>query len=134
MEKLIRHFIDTLCSEKGYSALFKAAIVLISTALLAISQAGMFLYEKDLAAHKAKYALEASIKLPLEKIDCSKAGAVQVDCMLAKHEMQALDATLQFFDFVIRTSFAFGLGLAALSIFGFLCSPFRTPRLNGTQN
>jgi len=133
MEKLISHIIDTLCSEKGYSALFKAAVVLIVAALLAISQAVTFLYEKDLAAHKAKYALEASIKLPLEKIDCSKAGAVQVDCMVAKYEMQTLDSTLRFLDLVVRSSFAFGLALAVFSIIGLVCSPFMTPRPNGTQ-
>jgi hypothetical protein len=133
MEKLISHIIDTLCSEKGYSALFKAAVVLIGAALLAVSQAGTFLYEKDLAAHKAKYALEASIKLPLEEIDCSKAGAVQVDCMVAKHEMQTLDSTLWLLALIIQSSFVFGIALAVFSIFGFVCSLFMTPRPNGTQ-
>lgn len=124
MEKLLNHIVYSLCSTKAYSALFKAAVVLVGAALLAMSQTGTFLYEKDLAAHKAKFALEASTKMPMKEIDCSKVGTLQVDCMVAKHEIQTLDSILGLFELVIKTCFLFGVAFAVFSMLGFLLSPF----------
>lgn len=124
MDKLLNHIIVSLCAEKGYSHLFKAGVVLIGTALLAMSQTGTFLYEKDLSAHKAKFTLETTLKQPLEKMDCSKLATQQVDCLVAKHEMSILNSSLEFLDSVVQTSLWFGVLLAVLSCVGFLCAPF----------
>ncbi len=124
MEKLLNHIITSLCSEKGYGALFKAAAVFVGVALIALSQTGTFLYEKDLSAYKAKFTLEIAVKQPIEKIDCTKPGNFQLDCMIAKHELQILDDSLKLLDIVVRTSFLLGFLFAMLAVIGFGCSPY----------
>lgn len=124
MESIFNHLINTFCSEKGYSSLLKASIVLIGTALLAMSQVMPFLYEKDISAHRAKFALEASIKQPIEKADCFKQVALQADCLSTKHELKTLNSSISLLDTVVRNSFWFGVAIAAISAAGFLCAPF----------
>ncbi len=123
MNAFINHLANSLCQEKGYSALFRAGAVLIGVALLAMSQTGPFLYEKDLAAHKAKFTLEVSQLQPLEKIDCSKLTANRVDCLMAKHEMQTLSLSLKLLDMFSQKCFWFGVFLVFMSCAGFLCAP-----------
>lgn len=130
MDKLLNHMIASLCAEKGYVALFKAGIMLLGIALLAMSQAGVFLYDKDITAHKAKFTLEMTLKQPLEKIDCFKLLTQQLDCAMAKHEIQALNSSLELLDMIVRRSFWFGVLLASLSCIGFLCAPFAIDKLN----
>jgi len=125
MDKLWNHIIVSLCAEKSYSALFKAGVVLVGVSLLAISQAGTFLYEKDLSAHKAKFTLEATLKQPLEKIDCFKLTTQKVDCLVAKHEMNTLNSSVNLLNMVIQKEFLVW-GVACKSVMHRL--PFRTFR------
>ncbi len=130
MEKLINHISATLCSERGYGALFKAAAVFVGVALIALSQTGTFLYEKDIAAYKAKFTLEIAVQQPIEKIDCTKPGSLQLDCLIVKHELHTLDASLKLLDIVVQTSFWFGIICATLSAIGFVCSPFTASKVD----
>lgn len=124
MGKFFNHLVASLCAEKGYAALFKAGVVLIGAALLAMSQTGTFLYEKDLSAHKAKFTLETALKRQFDDIICSKLTTQQLDCLLAKHEMNTFKSSLRLLDTVVQKCFWFGVLLVGLSCVGFLCVPF----------
>jgi hypothetical protein len=123
LRKLIGHILLSLCNEVGYSALFKAGIVLLGLSLLSISQVGPFLYEKDLAAHKAKFTLETTFNQALDAMDCRQTGALQTECLLAQHEMTLFNTANGLLVEVITTSLGIGQALLGLSAFGFLCKP-----------
>lgn len=84
MENLLTHFITTITSKEGYSSLFKAGVFLVGTAMIALSQIGTFLYDKDLSAHKAAFAIEASTGKHWQAL-----ASQSVKCKTAPHSNQS---------------------------------------------
>jgi hypothetical protein len=125
MNKIITHILLSLCTEKGYASLFKASVFLIGCCLIAISQAGSLLYDKDLNAHKLRFSIEATLNQPLEKIDCAVLQQPQrAECMVAKHEISTLDSAIGLLDSVVRAILLLSLLTGALSLIGFFIAPF----------
>jgi hypothetical protein len=109
MDKVMNHICLSLCTQKGYTSLFKASVFLISSYLIAMSQVGSFLYDKDISAHKAKFAIEATQNKSLKKIDCDVLQQTQrVECMVAKHEISTLDSSLGLLDSILYLIVVFG--------------------------
>ena len=83
------------------------------------------MYDRDISAHKASFAIEANLNIPLEKIDCAVLQHPQrIECMVAKHEISTLSSSLGMLDSIVRLIFVVGLLAGALSIIGFLLAPF----------
>lgn len=130
MERLLSHVTSTITSEKGYSALFRAGIVLLGAAMIALSQTGTFLYERDLEAHRAKYEVQAVTGAVVDsRTKCEDVPAeVRAKCFTATHELRTLDSSLGLFSSVVQTCLWIGVVLSGLAVVGFVCSPFvRSP-------
>ena len=123
IDDIATHILKGVFSERGYSGLFKGGVVLLGVALLAMSQVGTFLYDKDLAAHKAKYTLEMSVNQKIEDIDCNRLGKLQLYCKVTKHEMEAFHSSLKLLQMVTLIAMWSGVILCGFSLLGFLFSP-----------
>lgn len=123
--KVIQHLFSSLFSEKGYASLFKASIFLMGCFLVALSQAGTILYDKDLNAYKSQFSIEAALNKPLETIDCLGLLQTQrVECLMAKHEIKILNSSVGLLGVIIRLIFVLSLVSGALSVIGFCYAPF----------
>jgi hypothetical protein len=128
-KKLLDHLVETITAERGYSSLFKAGVFLVAAAMIALSETGTFLYDKDLAAHKAAFSIEATIGKPVDQTtDCFKLDkAFVADCRIAVHALRTLNSSLRLFFRIIQICLGFGLFLVGMSILGFLVAPFLKP-------
>jgi alanine dehydrogenase len=125
------HITNELCSKNGYSALLKAGVVLIATALISVIQAGNLLYEKEISAHKAKFTIEANQKVTLQKIDCYKLPPEkQVECLITKHELSTLNSSFSLLNNIVQTGLWLGLLCMLIACVGFLFAPLIRARQN----
>lgn len=121
MENLVNLFF----SERSYSALFKAGVFLLGLSLLAISQVGTFLYDKDIEAHTERFKIEEISGKALEDTDCTKLNGKLTDCRIAKHKSKTLDSGLALLLTIVKYSMWSGFALTMLSLFIFLVTAFR---------
>lgn len=125
-DRLMKHISAKFTSEKGYSALFKAGVLLVGAALIALSQSGTFLYDKDLSAHKAKFAVESTTGKPLSETNCELlTSPLNSECLLAQHEIKTLSSSLKLFSRVVNVSLWFGICCVLAAILGFILAPFQ---------
>lgn len=106
--KYIELLMQFFVTERVSSALFKVALALLTGALVAWSQVGPFLYDKDISVHKAKFALEIAMKQPIDKIDCNVQTNLQLDCMATKYELRTFNASLELFERLTQMAFLSG--------------------------
>jgi len=118
----ITHAWRLATSEKGYSALFKAGIVLVSASMLAIAQAGAIVYSSDIESHRAKFEVEAVLKGDLE--NASQCFALPVEhvakCRSAVYELAQVNAAWELTLRIFEGCFRLGSILLGLSIVGFV--------------
>lgn len=113
---------DLIASEKGYSSLFKAGIVLVSASMIAISQAGAIVYDSDIESHRTKFEIEVLLKGDLKNASqCFSLPSDQIaKCRSAVYELaqvqSAWDLTMQIF----TNCFRLGIALLAASVVGFV--------------
>jgi hypothetical protein len=123
--KFVNHFFSSMCSEKGYMSLFKACVFLIGCSLVALSQVGTTLCDKELNAYKSQFIIEAELNKPLETIDCLGLQNTQrVECLMAKHEIGAVSSTIELFNVIINCMLAFSMMCGVFSVIGFFSAPY----------
>jgi enamine deaminase RidA (YjgF/YER057c/UK114 family) len=118
---LLTRLIKKITSKKGSSNTFKAGIFLLSAALIALSQTGSFLYDKDIAAYKAKFSTEAAVGQPInQSIDCSKLDTKFItDCKIVQHELRRLSSANGLFSYIVQILICLGFFLIGVSAIGF---------------
>lgn len=124
LESICDYLFEVVCSERGYGGLFKAGVALMALSLIAVGDAGMLLYERDIEAHRSKFTVEAVSGKALEDTDCGSLGKSRSECELAKHQVKTLSSSIKLASTVVKTSFRSGFTLLCLSVIGFVFSPF----------
>lgn len=123
MESIVNKIVHTIASEQGYSALFRAFVALVGLALLAIGQGLPVVIEKEMAAYKLKFDIEAKYKTALDKVDCAKTDE-PANCMFAKYQVKTIGSATDLLDKIVRIGLNVGFALGMLSAIGFVASLF----------
>jgi hypothetical protein len=130
-DTLLKHVVETFTSEKGYSAFFKAGVILVGAAMIALSQTGTFLYDKDLSAHKAVFMFESATGKSLDVIDCKTlSNPLKGECLVAKHEIKTLTSSLNLLSSIVYISLWFGIACLVGALIGFILAPFQRVHSN----
>ncbi len=124
LERVFDYLVEAVCTERGYGGLFKAGVALVALSLIAVGDAGTFLYERDIDAHRSKFTVEAVSGRALNDTECGALGDLQSECRMAKHQMRTLYSSIELFSKIVEMSFWLGIALLCLSVLGFVASPF----------
>lgn len=114
--------LNLIKTEKGYAALFKAGVVLVSASLIAISQASGIIYESDLSAHQKKFQVEAVLKQRLtHERQCVTLATQEIAiCRSALYELEQVKAGWRLTVEIFEKSFWLGMLLLVLGVSGFI--------------
>src|SRR5690554_6657440 len=127
MKNISDYIYNALVSERGYSGLFKAGVFILAAAVIAISQVGMFLYDKDIAAHERAFSIEAvagkAIKQPEDCLNLN--SDIFADCKMVIHEMKNLDLSINLLKSFFKVSFVLGGLLLLISLTFFIAAAFK---------
>lgn len=125
LNKITDYIMQLICSEKGYISLFKAMIFLLGFSLLAISQTGKELYDKDITSYRALVSIEVGEGKPFKDVTCATLdSAKQIECKVAKYQRNTVISAIDLLNKIVELSFYIAFGCGLLSIIGFLAHPF----------
>lgn len=123
IEKTVSYIIEMTTSKDGYAGLFKAGIVLVSSALIAFSQSAATLEGMDSEFFKSKFEYEARTGQVLAASNCVTPPQEKPACQYLKHQQEKLDAGVNLLNSWVNLATVSGMALLLVSLFGVIFHP-----------
>lgn len=122
-----RRVLAVILSEKVYSGLFKAGTAIAIAWLIALGEFIPFFYEKEMAAYKSKFEVEALVGKDLSSVDCLCLAERKLQCMVAKHEFELYEKSIANYHEIIDKGYWIFILFYSVSILLFVFSVFYVP-------
>ncbi|WP_143475923.1 hypothetical protein [Pseudoalteromonas sp. EB27] len=128
MKKVCNHLIEEITSKQGYTALFKAFVVITTVYLVSIIQVTNIILPIEADAYKLKFTVEKELKKSIEfdSLVCKIETKSYADCKLAKYKYELSNSSIGALDVFQELLYLLAYVTGLLSVVGFICYPYTT--------
>lgn len=126
--KFLEYALEELTSKEGYTALFKAFIVVSALYLVSLIQVADLTIPIEADAHKYKFAVEYELEteLSFEKLDCNFEMKSYEACKMAVYKNNLSEVSIKALTCFQGLLKALAILTGILSVFGFFLCPYVT--------